>query len=260
MQKKIDPYFINILDVVNSSIYWKDKNGFYLGCNTFAAKMVKLDNPNQIIGKTDYDLFSKPEADTYRKHDLKVIKTATPVVVEEEGIRADGTKSWHLSSKQPLYKDNKVIGIVGSSLDITAQKEAEKLRAEIEKRKAIDEQQKIFKGFVEQLINDVSPLVQTIDSFKISVLNNKLGIPQSSIQTEDIDLTGREQEILYYLALNKSPKEIADHLSTLDKKKVSPKTVQSMIDTKLYAKFGTHNISALVAKAKLLHLIPVIKL
>src|SRR5579862_5260434 len=154
MNKKIDTYISNILNAVNSSIYWKDKEGHYLGCNLFAAKMVNLNSPDEIIGKTDYDLFSKGEADTYRKHDLQVIKKAKPVVVEELGVRPDGTKFWHLSSKQPLYNNEEIVGIVGSSIDITAQKEAEHLRAEIDKRKVIDEYQTMFREYIEKIIQD----------------------------------------------------------------------------------------------------------
>lgn len=261
MKQNIDSYIINILDAVNSSIYWKDKDGYYLGCNTFAAKMVKLNDPNEIIGKTDYDLFSKIEADVYRKHDLQVIKGAKSVVLEEEVLREDGKKFWHLSSKQPLYDGKTMIGIVGSSIDITAQKESELLRAEIEKRKAVDNQQKAFQEFFEKLIENITPLVQTIDNFKFSTLNNKLGIFHPDTQTENIDLTKREQEVLYYLALNQSPKEIASTLTSIEHKEHKPvkaKTIQSIIDTKLYPKFGVYNVSNLVEKAKLLNLIPFI--
>jgi len=72
----------------------------------------------------------------------------------------------------------------------------------------------------------------------------------------DITLSKREREILYYLSLNKSPKDIATILSVLDKKAILPTTVQSVIDKQLYQKLDVFNIGQLIEKANMLKLIP----
>ncbi|MBP9742559.1 MAG: hypothetical protein KBD37_04290 [Burkholderiales bacterium] len=55
-----------IIDIIPASIYWKDKNGYYLGCNEYVVKMAGMSNKSDIIGKTDYELPWKTIADHTR--------------------------------------------------------------------------------------------------------------------------------------------------------------------------------------------------
>jgi two-component system aerobic respiration control sensor histidine kinase ArcB len=72
----------SVIEHLPGSIYWKDKEGVYLGRNTFSLEKmqsVELERGStvkgDVIGKTDYDLFSKEVADRYREHDLTVMRT-----------------------------------------------------------------------------------------------------------------------------------------------------------------------------------------
>jgi PAS domain S-box-containing protein len=239
----------DVLEAINSSIYWKDVKGAYWGCNTFAAKKVKLRDSNEIIGRTDHDLFSTREADVYRNHDLQIIKEAKPLVLDEEGIRENGEKFWHLSSKQPLYKNGAVVGIVGSSIDITAQKEAE--RFNIQKDAAQKKVQAKFTMFINKMMKE-------IQNYRIEELNERLGNVGIQIIDRDVDikLTKREQEVLYFLSLNRSPKDIAMIISTLENKEIMDSTINAIINKKLYPKFNVFNVGQLIEKAYVLKLIP----
>lgn len=62
-------------------------------------------------------------------------------------------------------------------------------------------------------------------------------------------LTKREQDILYYLSLYMSRKEIAQQLN------ISPSTVVSIIAKNLYPKFGVYTVHELIKKAFLLQMI-----
>jgi len=64
-----------ILDTIPLSIYWKDKNSNYIGCNKTFSDFAGLDNPDLIIGKTDFDLPWKQQADKFRTDDRKVISS-----------------------------------------------------------------------------------------------------------------------------------------------------------------------------------------
>ena len=46
----------NIIYNVLQYILWKDRNSVFLGCNHNFARLVGLEFPEDIIGKTDYDL------------------------------------------------------------------------------------------------------------------------------------------------------------------------------------------------------------
>lgn len=245
-------YFSNIIDSIRGSIYWKDKNSVYMGCNLYAAKMVGLANPQDIIGKTDYDLFPKNIADAFKKHDLQVITENCELSVEEKAI-FEGKEIIQLSSKKPLYdKNKKIIGVVGNTIDITAEKNEIKLQIENKAQQEIIKAQEGFK----QCLDKIQHIIQ---SYKIEVLNSKLGI-QSQLKpsNHNITLTKRERETLYYLSLNKTPKEIATILSVLENKTIAAATIQSIIDKQLYVKFNIYNISQLIEKANILGLIPVI--
>lgn len=117
----------NVLDTIPGHIYWKDKNGAYLGCNNLQAQSFGLSKKEEVLGKTDHELQWKETADILRKIDKDVMKSRLSVTVEEPGVCSDNTV--FLSRKVPLYDLNdkdKVIGILGVSFDITDQKLTEK--------------------------------------------------------------------------------------------------------------------------------------
>ena len=47
----------SIIDLIpNHSIFWKDRNSVYLGCNAALATSLGFQSTADIIGKTDFDL------------------------------------------------------------------------------------------------------------------------------------------------------------------------------------------------------------
>lgn len=58
---------INIFKSMPGHIYWKDRDGYYLGCNEQQAIDLGLANSDAIIGKTDYDLLPQEEAERIRR-------------------------------------------------------------------------------------------------------------------------------------------------------------------------------------------------
>lgn len=130
----------NIIDELPGSIYWKDLNGRYLGVNKYGlenARKYKL-NPDNYLGKTDYDYFQKDVADSYRQNDLIVMNDGKEISVEEPTrTNEDGKKYIQFSTKKPL-RDSKgnIIGIIGNTIDITeikffqAELEVAKVKAE----------------------------------------------------------------------------------------------------------------------------------
>ena len=105
-------------------IYWKDKDGVYLGCNVDATRKVNsnefLTHDQCIIGKTDYDIFPKEMADRYREHDLTVMHSKQESSFEEAVNLSNGGTQIQLSIKKPLCNNKgNVIGIIGSTIDIT---------------------------------------------------------------------------------------------------------------------------------------------
>jgi two-component system, OmpR family, aerobic respiration control sensor histidine kinase ArcB len=110
----------NIIRHIPGCVYWKDKEGIYLGCNKIFLDMTGLSSIDEVIGKKDTDLCWKEQASILRAHDLEVIKTRKEKTLEEEVVLGDGSKFTYTVVKAPLKDRNKnIIGIIGTSLDIT---------------------------------------------------------------------------------------------------------------------------------------------
>ncbi len=150
----------SVIDNLPGSIYWKDKEGVYLGRNMYA--MQKMQNANfekntlkeTIIGKTDYDFFSRQEADRYRQHDLEVMKSKKELALEEPVRLPNGEIMIQLSTKRPLYDEKgEVIGIVGNTIDVTRLKQIE---AELRDAKEQAEQANLIKTeFMRNMEHDI---------------------------------------------------------------------------------------------------------
>ncbi|WP_321428629.1 PAS domain S-box protein [uncultured Methanolobus sp.] len=107
-------------------VYWKDKHGKFLLCNSGYAKSFGM-TVEEIIGKTDYDISSKKKADAFRRSDEKIAREKNPVTNEEWVTSPDGTKKIFETYKAPLYTDkDEFIGIMGIKRDITKQYAKEK--------------------------------------------------------------------------------------------------------------------------------------
>lgn len=128
-------YLDNILNHIPGSVYLKDIHGVYLGCNQMQADMAGFESPNDIIGKTDYQLPWKEIATSLREVDQRIMKTGVSEELIETPILADGTKMIMLTNKAPLYdEEGRTIGIIGTSLDIT-----DRINAEQREKKALEE-------------------------------------------------------------------------------------------------------------------------
>jgi two-component system aerobic respiration control sensor histidine kinase ArcB len=124
-----------MIETIPVHIYWKNLEFEYLHCNLLQAKNIGLSSPEQIIGKTDYDLFPKDVANQIRKNDLEVLFKKAPCIFEEQGLDISGGNQVYLTQKIPiLNKQGELSGIAGISINITARKKAEeKIRLEKEK-------------------------------------------------------------------------------------------------------------------------------
>ena len=109
-------------------VFWKDREGRYLGCNDAFAKTAGFDDPAAIIGKTDFDMpWTREESEFYRDVDRKVMAGKTPLLdIEESQLVADGRSSTILTSKVPLLDAaGDAVGILGIYADISARKQLE---------------------------------------------------------------------------------------------------------------------------------------
>ncbi|MGB0030072.1 MAG: EAL domain-containing protein, partial [Candidatus Sulfotelmatobacter sp.] len=116
-----------VLNTIPQRVFWKDLNCTYVGCNRAFATDAGLNNPAEIIGKSDFELAWSGTADRYRADDKRIMEQgSTKLNFDEPQSRADGSLLWLRTSKLPLWdREGKVIGVIGTYEDITERKVAE---------------------------------------------------------------------------------------------------------------------------------------
>jgi len=123
-----------ILSATPDLLALKDRDFVYQAVNPAFCKFLgKVEE--SIIGKTDFDLFPRFEAEMYRRNDLKVIKTYKPQVQDEE-VTGEDEKRWLRVAKTPVLSEKGAsIGVLCSVVDITNRKRAEESLAKTEHEK-----------------------------------------------------------------------------------------------------------------------------
>jgi PAS domain S-box-containing protein len=138
----------DIIDNTTAVIYLKDQDGRYVLIND-RFEMLHGMRRDEVVGKTDHDLFPSEVADANRANDLKVLATGIALDVEEVSHHEDGPRVY-LSTTFPLFHSDDPKGAPYSvctiSTDITERKHAEEaLRSSEEHfRRIVDTAQLAF--------------------------------------------------------------------------------------------------------------------
>ncbi len=118
----------NLLSSTEERVYFKDLHSRFLLVSAGWVAAISPGSPvDQIIGKSDFDFFSKEHAESAYEDEQQVIRTGEPIVgkLERETFN-DGVGSWVSTSKMPLRDAaGRTIGTFGISRDVTAQIKAE---------------------------------------------------------------------------------------------------------------------------------------
>ncbi len=109
-------------------VFHKDRDSVYVSCNRNYAADFGLE-PEQMVGKTDYDLFPRDTAAKYRADDSRVMASGKTEEIEEIYYLSTGEQRLIRTVKAALRNEHgQVTGILGVFSDITARKRAEKER------------------------------------------------------------------------------------------------------------------------------------
>ena len=121
-----------LMENIPDSIYFKDFKSRFIGISKALVERLKINNSDEVLGKTDFDFFSKEHADKAFRDEQNIIKTNIPILKIEEKETYEGSKDrWVSTIKMPLYgKNGKIIGTFGISRDITESKKAEHIIGE----------------------------------------------------------------------------------------------------------------------------------
>lgn len=126
----------DIIGSIPVRIFWKDRDSRFAGCNALFAADAGFSRPDDVIGKTDFDMPWKSQAKRYRTDDIHIMESGLPRLgFDQPNITASGRTVWLHTSKAPLFdQEGNVTGILGISEDITAQKAVEEMHRASEAR------------------------------------------------------------------------------------------------------------------------------
>jgi PAS domain S-box-containing protein len=173
--KKSKEFLTNIINALDDPVFVKDQEHRWFILNDAACEVMGRSR-EELIGKSDYDLFAKEQADEFWEKDNLVFETGQTNVNEEE-------ITWHgnlhtISTKKSLLIDS-VTGkkfITGTIRDITERKQVELRQDELIKK--VDHINKDLKEFASIVSHDLkAPLrgIKTLANWILSDCGDKLG-------------------------------------------------------------------------------------
>ncbi len=109
-----------ILDNIPQRVFWKDRKLKFLGCNKSFTVDSHLLDPQEVVGKTDYELFPHRNLEVLQADERWVIDNDTAKLNCEEPLQMAEGCHWLRTNKVPLHdQSGKVIGVLVSYEDIT---------------------------------------------------------------------------------------------------------------------------------------------
>jgi PAS domain S-box-containing protein len=132
---------VSLVETLPQNVLRKDLEGRFTFVNGIFCRTVGKPK-EEILGKTDSDLFSAELASKYQADDEQVILNGKPLETEEEHRTPNGQQVFVQVIKTPLYDaDQKASGLQVIFWDVTARKHAEQaLRAQEERTRSIIDQ------------------------------------------------------------------------------------------------------------------------
>lgn len=116
-----------IIDNAPMRIFWKDRDLRYLGCNPPFARDAGKAGPEDLVGRDDFQMVWRDQAEQYRADDFSVMRSGIPkLFYDEPQTTPEGNTIWLRTSKVPLFDaQQEVAGILGIYEDITQRKQIE---------------------------------------------------------------------------------------------------------------------------------------
>ncbi|MDD5282254.1 MAG: ATP-binding protein [Candidatus Omnitrophica bacterium] len=194
----------DLMDFIPDVIYFKDKKGRFIMVNQAHAKGLGV-KPEALIGKTDFDLFSRNRARKMIQDDMHVMDTGKPIIDKvERATRPDGIDNYVSTTKIPRYNDKgKVVGLIGITRDITRRMQFERLRKDklsIERKlEALEELSAMKSEFISTVSHELRTPLAVIKGLVSAVFNEVVGQinrKQKEVLQKTLDNTERLKKII----------------------------------------------------------------
>jgi diguanylate cyclase (GGDEF)-like protein/PAS domain S-box-containing protein len=187
-----------VLDTIPLRVFWKARDGTYLGCNRAFLNESSMTDPSQIIGKTDFELDWRDRAEQFRNEDLVVLDSGKPQLgFEKPEIHKDGRETLVRLNKVPLLDDRgNVVGLLGTIEDLS-----DHLRAE----KALKDSE----AFLASILENIPSMVYVKDATTLTFVRvnrateQTLGRSSKELVSPDSRKLGPADESDYYARMDR---------------------------------------------------------
>jgi PAS domain S-box-containing protein len=177
-----------LMDNLPNPIYFKDRMSRFLRNNRAHLKFFGLTDPQQAIGKSDFDFFGEEHARQAFEDEQEMIRTGVGITKEEKETWPDGHVTWALSTKMPLRNPRgQIVGTFGISRDITDRKRAEEALRKA--KEAAEEASRTKSQFLANMSHELRTPLNSVIGFANILLKNKA----NNLRTEDLNFLERIQ-------------------------------------------------------------------
>jgi sigma-B regulation protein RsbU (phosphoserine phosphatase) len=191
-----------LMDTSADRIYFKDLNSRFVRNNATHARSLGAVSPEECVGKSDFDFFSREHAEHAYRDEQQIIATGQPIIQQLERLTMrDGRKGWASSTKMP-WRDatGRIIGTFGVTRDVTAMKEAEEKLTE-------------ERNLLRTIIDHLPSRLYVKDKLSQYVLNNKAHLAMLGARSQD-DAVGKTT--LHFFPGERGAQALADDRQVLE--------------------------------------------
>ena len=188
----------DVVDNTQAVVFLKDLEGRHLMVNRFYEEATGV-TKEEVLGKTDHDVFPPEVADHITIIDREVMTTGEIQRFEELVPHADGTERFYMTTKVPLFDDDgDVYGMCGLAADIT---ELKRMQDElVEARDAADAAAQTKSDFLANMSHEIRTPMNAIIGMAHLALRTDLDPKQKDyldkIQSSGQHLLGIINDIL----------------------------------------------------------------
>jgi PAS domain S-box-containing protein len=166
---------LTLVDLLPAYIYIKDRESRFQIVNAACADFMGALSPKEMVGRTDEDYYQQEIAAGFRADELQVLEGIPIINKEQITVSSHGTERILLTTKVPLRDNDKnIIGLVGTSVDITETKRAEN---------ALRESEENFRVLFDE--NPLPTIMSELPSGAISFANKRMAALMG-LDTKDI--------------------------------------------------------------------------
>ncbi len=171
-----------LFDTLPDLVWLKSPDGVYLSCNRMFERFAGAAE-NEIVGKTDHDLFDAFQADYFRAHDERAIRAGHHCVNEEWVTRQDSGACVLMQTIKTPMRDTAgtLVGVLGIARDITELRQTQdslrELNRDLEQRvadrtRALSGAMKELESFSYAVSHDLKAPLRGIDGYSKMVLED----------------------------------------------------------------------------------------